>query len=67
MESHFYDWINCNGVAFAMELPEWGRSFSFFLGVRRFFVFTVSKRARMFVLQMKSKLLFIQSKKWVNS
>ena len=34
-----------------------------FLGVRQFFIFTVSKRTRMFVLQMKSKASFIQSKK----
>ena len=31
------------------------------------FIFTVSKRTRMFVLQMKSKVFFIQSKKWVDS
>ena len=30
-----------------------------FLGVRQFFTFTVSKRTRMFVLQMKSKVFFI--------
>ena len=34
-----------------------------FLGVRQFFMFTVSKLTRMFVLQMKSKVLFIQFKK----
>ena len=34
-----------------------------FLGVRQFLIFTVSKRTRMFVLQMKSKVFFIQSKK----
>ena len=33
-----------------------------FFGVRQFFIFTVSKRTRMFVLQMKSKVFFIQSK-----
>ena len=38
-----------------------------FLRVRQFFIFTVSKRTRMFVLQRKSKVFFIQSKKWVNS
>ena len=31
-------------------------------GIRQFLIFTVSKRTRMFVLQMKSKVLFIQSK-----
>ena len=33
-----------------------------FLGVRQFFIFTISKRTRMFVLQMKSKVFFIQFK-----
>ena len=37
-----------------------------FLGVRQFSIFMVSKRTRMFVLQMKSKVFFIQSKKWVS-
>ena len=34
-----------------------------FLGVRQFSIFMVSKRTRMFVLQMKSKAFLIQSKK----
>ena len=34
-----------------------------FFGVRQFFIFTVSKRNRMFVLQTKSKVFFFQSKK----
>ena len=34
-----------------------------FFGVRQFFIFTVSKRTRMFVLQMKSKEFFINLKK----
>ena len=38
-----------------------------FLGVRQFFIFTVGKRTRMFVVLMESKVFFIQSKKWVNS
>ena len=38
-----------------------------FFGVRQFFVFTVSKRTRMFVLQQKSKVSFIQSKSWITS
>ena len=50
MGSHFHDWIDYNGVAFSIELLEWGRTFSDFLGVRQFFIFTVSKRTRMFVL-----------------
>ena len=50
MGSHFHDWTDCNGVAFSIQLLEWGRTFSDFWGVRKFFIFTVSKRTRMFVL-----------------
>ena len=28
MGSHFHDWIDYNGVAFSIELLEWGRIFS---------------------------------------
>ena len=30
--SHFHDWIDYNGVAFSIELLEWGRTSSDFLG-----------------------------------
>ena len=30
MGSHFHDWIDYNGVAFSIELLEWGRIFSGF-------------------------------------
>ena len=30
--SHFHDWIDYNGVAFSIELLEWGRTFSDFWG-----------------------------------
>ena len=32
MGSHFNDWIDYNVVAFLIELLEWGRRFSDFLG-----------------------------------
>ena len=32
MGSHFHDCIDHNGVAFLVELLEWGRTFSRFLG-----------------------------------
>ena len=32
-----------------------------FLGIRQLFIFTVSKRTRTFVLQMKSNMFFVQS------
>ena len=49
MGPHFLDWIDYNGVAFSIELLKWGRSFPDFW-VRQFFIVTVSKRTRMFVL-----------------
>ena len=30
--SHIHDWIDFHGVAFSIELPEWGRTFSDFWG-----------------------------------
>ena len=52
MGSHFHVWIDYNGVAFSIELLKWGMGSHIFgfLGVRLFFIFTVSKRNRMFVL-----------------
>ena len=38
MGSHFLDWID--RVAFSVELLEWS------FGVRKFFIFTVSKRTK---------------------
>ena len=29
---NFYDWSDHNGVAFSIELPEWGRTLSDFWG-----------------------------------
>ena len=48
MGSHFHDWIDSRGIAFSIELLEWGCTFSDFW-VRQF-IFTFSKRTRMFVL-----------------
>ena len=48
MGSHFHDWTDYKGVAFSIELLEWGRTFSDFWG-RELFIFTVSKRTRIFV------------------
>ena len=33
MGSHFHDWIDYNGVAFSIELLEWGHTFSEFGGL----------------------------------
>ena len=55
MRSHFHDCTDYNRVAFSQELLEWGCTFFGFFGVRLFFIFTVSKRTRMFVLLMKVK------------
>ena len=32
MGLHFHDWIDYNGVAFSIDLLEWGRKFSAFGG-----------------------------------
>ena len=58
MGSHFHDCIDYNGVAFSIELLEWGCTFSDF-GVRQFFIFTVSKRTRMFVLKLKTESVLL--------
>ena len=47
--SHFNYWIDYNGVALSIELLKWIAHFKT-LGVRKFFILTVSKRTRMFVL-----------------
>ena len=56
-----------NGVAFSTELLRMGSHIFVFWGVRQFFLLTVSKRTRIFVVQMKSEVFYIQSKKWANS
>ena len=66
MGSHFHDRIDFNGVALS-TVTIMGLRFCLIFGVRQFFILTVSKRTRMFVMQMESKVFFIQSKKWVNS
>ena len=32
MGSHFCDWVDCKGVAFSIELLEWGRTFCGYWG-----------------------------------
>ena len=49
MGSHFHDWIDYNGVALS-TVTRMGSYIFRFLGVKTFFIFTVSKRTRMFVL-----------------
>ena len=44
-----------------------GSHFFGLFGVSQFFRFTVGKRTRMFVVQMKSEVFFIQSEKWVEA
>ena len=44
MGSHFHDWIDYTGVAFSIELLEWGRTFLDFLGKDSSSYNTVSKR-----------------------
>ena len=35
MGSHFHDWSDYNGVAFLIDLLEWGRKFTDFLANER--------------------------------
>ena len=46
MGSHFQDWIDYNGVAFSIELLEWGRTFSDF-GGKKILVRRESKWSRL--------------------
>ena len=39
MGSHFQDWIDYNGVAFLIELLEWGRTFCIFWGKTALHIF----------------------------
>ena len=51
MGSHFHDCIDYNGVGRIVNRVTRMGSYIFrFLGVKKFFIFTVSKRTRMFVL-----------------
>ena len=51
VDSHFYDWfINYSGVAFSIELLEYGVAHFRICWVRKFFIIKISKRTRMFVL-----------------
>ena len=47
MGSHFLDWIDYDGVAFSIDVLEWS------FGVRKFFIFTVSKRTRNYTVGEK--------------
>ena len=50
MVSHFHDWIDYHGVAFSIELLDYGVAHFLIFGVRQFFTLTVSKSTRKFVL-----------------
>ena len=39
MGSHFHDWADKSGVAFSIELLEWGRTFSDFCGKTVFLIY----------------------------
>ena len=67
MGSHFHRWIDYNGVTYFNRVTRMGLYIFLVFRVRQFFTFTVSKRTRMCLLQMKSKVFFIESKKWVSS
>ena len=48
---HFHGWIDYNGVAFSIELLEWGPKFSDFGGKKVLHAYQrVRKRTKMFVI-----------------
>ena len=55
--------VPLDGVAFTTGLTIRGSQIFGFWGVTQFFIFLVSKRTRMFVLQVYSKVFFIKLKK----
>ena len=63
MGSHFHYWIDYYGVAYFNRVTRIGSYIFGFFRVRQFFIFMVRKHTSMFVLQMKSKVFFIESKK----
>ena len=55
--------VPLDGVAFTTGPTIRGSQILGFWGVRQFFIFLASKRTRMFVLQVYSKVFFIKFKK----
>ena len=58
MGSHFHDWSDYNGVAFSIELIEWGRKFSDFGGKKGLKMgrFSVKKIRRLLFIKFNNKL-----------
>ena len=46
MGSHFHDWIDYHGIAFSIELIQWGHTFSSFWGKTVLHIYST----KMFVL-----------------
>ena len=68
MGSHFHDWIDYNGVAFSIELLEWGCTFSDF-GVKKFFLHNYGYQTyqNVFTVGVTQSGPSIKKKKWFNS
>ena len=45
MGSHFHDWIEYDGAVFFNTVTRMGSHIFGFFGVRKFFIFTVSKKS----------------------
>ena len=56
MGSHFHNWIDYNGVAFSIELLEWGRTFSDFWGKK----ILLRRESKWSWLKKSENLLFIK-------
>ena len=63
MRSHFHDWSDYNGVAFSIELLEWGRKFSAVWGHKCFKIGRISDK-KMKVVETVSLKLFRKPLMW---
>ena len=64
MGLYFHDWIDYNGVAFSIELLEWGRTFSDFCGEKVLHNYSQQTYQNVCTVdRVESKVFFIQFKK----
>ena len=60
MVPHFLDWIDYHGVTVSIELLEWGRTFSNFLGKTVVHIYGLAKVPECLYCSVKSKVFVIQ-------
>ena len=62
MWSHFQDWTDYNGVAFSIELLEWGRTYSDFWGKTVLHISSQQTYQNVCTVGVKTRVFFIQYK-----